>query len=47
MNKIDVVNFCIKQKIDFVVIGPELPLSNGIVDELKREKIVTVGPDKI
>ena len=34
MNNIDVVNFCIKQKIDFVVIGPELPLSNGIVDEL-------------
>ena len=47
MNNIDVVNFCIKQKIDFVVIGPELPLSNGIVDELKKEKIVTFGPDKI
>jgi len=47
MNNIDVVNFCIKQKIDFVVIGPELPLSNGIVDELKKEKIVTFGPDQI
>lgn len=47
MNNIDVVNFCIKQKIDFVVIGPELPLSNGIVDELKKEKVVTFGPDKI
>ena len=47
MNNIDVVNFCIKQKIDFVIIGPELPLSNGIVDELKKEKIVTFGPDKI
>jgi len=47
MNNIDIVNFCIKRKIDFVVIGPELPLSNGIVDQLKKEKIVTFGPDKI
>ena len=47
MNNIDVVNFCIKQKIDFVVIGPELPLSNGIVDQLKKEKIISFGPDKI
>jgi len=47
MNNKDVVNFCTKQKIDFVVIGPELPLSNGIVDELRKEKIVTFGPDKI
>ena len=47
MNNTDVVNFCIKQKIDFVVIGPELPLSNGIVDQLKKEKIIAFGPDKI
>ena len=47
MNNTDVVNFCIKHKIDFVVIGPELPLSNGIVDQLKKEKIVAFGPDKI
>ena len=47
MNNIDIVNFCIKHKIDFVVIGPELPLSNGIVDQLKKEKIIAFGPDKI
>ena len=47
MNNTDVVNFCIKHKIDFVVIGPELPLSNGIVDQLKKGKIIAFGPDKI
>ena len=47
MNNTDVVNFCTKHKIDFVVIGPELPLSNGIVDQLKKEKIIAFGPDKI
>ena len=42
MNNTDVVNFCMKHKIDFVVIGPELPLSNGLVDHLKKEKIIVL-----
>ena len=46
MNNKDVLFFCKKHKIDFVVIGPELPLSNGIVNILRDEKITVFGPDK-
>ena len=33
-------------KIDLVVVGPELPLVNGIVDFLTKNKIKVFGPDK-
>ena len=46
MNNKDVLFFCKKHKIDFVVVGPELPLSNGIVNILRGEKITVFGPDK-
>ena len=46
MNNADIVDFCKEHKIDFVVVGPELPLSNGIVDKLCEEKITVFGPDK-
>ena len=46
MNNDDVLSFCLKYNIDFVVVGPELPLSNGIVDRLKTKKINVFGPDK-
>ena len=46
MNNDDVLLFCKKHKIDFVVVGPELPLSNGIVNTLRDEKIIVFGPDK-
>ena len=46
MNNKDVLFFCKKHKIDFVVVGPELPLSNGIVNILRDEKITVFGPDK-
>ena len=32
--------------IDLVIVGPELPLVNGIVDFLKKNKIKVFGPDK-
>ena len=47
MNNIDILNFCKDYKIDFVVVGPELPLSNGIVNKLSEGKIAVFGPDKI
>lgn len=33
-------------RIDFAVIGPEDPLNNGVVDSLKEEGILSVGPTK-
>jgi phosphoribosylamine---glycine ligase len=33
-------------QIDLVVVGPELPLSLGIVDYLNRENIPVFGPDR-
>ena len=35
-----------KQKIDLVVVGPEQPLVEGIVDYLNEKKIKVFGPDK-
>jgi len=35
-----------EKKIDFVVIGPEEPLVNGMVDFLNKKNIKTFGPDK-
>ncbi len=50
--KIDYLNFTdllktIKENnIDLVVVGPEEPLVNGIVDFLKKKKIKVFGPSK-
>ncbi len=35
-----------EKKIDFVIVGPEEPLVNGIVDFLTNKKIKVFGPDK-
>ncbi|MGB5947700.1 MAG: phosphoribosylamine--glycine ligase [Parvibaculum sp.] len=39
-----IVRFCREAKIDFVVVGPEDPLVNGLVDRLEREGIKSFGP---
>ncbi len=36
----------IKEKIDLVVVGPEVPLVNGIVDYLEKKKVAVFGPSK-
>ena len=33
--------------VDFVVVGPELPLVNGVVDELRAAGFATFGPSKV
>ena len=33
-------------KVDFVIVGPEEPLVNGVVDFLKKHKIRVFGPNK-
>ena len=35
-----------EKKIDYLIIGPEKPLVDGIVDFLKQHKIKTFGPNK-
>ena len=35
-----------KQEIDIVVIGPEQPLVDGIVDFLNEKKVIVFGPNK-
>ena len=39
-----IVAFCRKEKIDLVVIGPELPLTLGLVDVLEEAGIKAFGP---
>ncbi|MDE2365266.1 MAG: phosphoribosylamine--glycine ligase, partial [Hyphomicrobiales bacterium] len=41
-----VVNFCRVMKIDLVVVGPEQPLVEGIVDSLETAGIAAFGPSK-
>ncbi len=39
-----VTDFVIREKIDYVVIGPEAPLASGLVDWLKAKGIKCLGP---
>jgi phosphoribosylamine--glycine ligase len=41
-----VIAFCQEKKIDFVVVGPEVPLCAGIVDDLEAAGIKAFGPTK-
>ena len=41
-----VISFCKQKKIDLVVVGPELPLAAGIVDDLAAGGIKAFGPSK-
>jgi len=41
-----IVNFCQNNKIDFVFVGPEQPLVEGLVDVLEQHKIRVFGPSK-
>ena len=39
-------NFIIKSSIDLIVVGPEKPLVDGIVDFLEKNQIKVFGPNK-
>ena len=43
----DLKNFILEKKINLVVVGPEKPLVNGIVDYLEKFNIKVFGPNKI
>jgi phosphoribosylamine--glycine ligase len=38
------IGFCRRERIDFVVVGPEAPLVMGLVDTLEAEGIAAFGP---
>ena len=40
-------DFILNNKIDLVIVGPEKPLVNGLVDYLEKFKIKVFGPNKI
>lgn len=41
-----VVGFCLRERIDLVVIGPEAPLAVGVADALESERIPAFGPHR-
>jgi len=41
------INFVKKNHIDLTVVGPELPLTLGIVDEFRKRKLQIFGPTKL
>ena len=40
-------DFCIKNKIELLIVGPEQPLVDGIVDYFLDTKIKVFGPNKV
>ena len=43
----NIKNFIHKKKIDLVIVGPEKPLVDGLVDYLEKFNIKVFGPNKI
>ena len=43
----DLKEFIFLKKIDLIVVGPEKPLVDGIVDFLEKQNIKVFGPNKI
>ena len=41
-----IADFCTEKSIDIVVVGPEAPLADGLVDFLQNKKIPAFGPSK-
>jgi phosphoribosylamine--glycine ligase len=41
-----IIAFCKAKAIDFVVVGPEIPLAAGVVDDLEAAGIKTFGPTR-
>lgn len=41
-----IVQFCVKNEISFVFVGPEDPLVSGLCDFLRERGILTVGPSR-
>ncbi len=46
LNPQAVVDFAAENAIDFVIVGPEAPLAEGVVDALTQSGILAFGPSK-
>ncbi len=46
LNNAEIVALALEIAADLVVIGPEVPLVNGVADDLRRLKIAVFGPSK-
>ena len=42
----EIIDFCKNNKVELVVIGPEVPLVNGLANELRKQDIYVFGPNK-
>lgn len=42
----EIINFCKKESISLVIIGPEVPLVDGLTDELEANNINVFGPSQ-
>ncbi|HEY0042925.1 MAG TPA: phosphoribosylamine--glycine ligase [Allosphingosinicella sp.] len=42
-----VVDFCLKNSVELIVIGPEAPLVDGLADNLRTMGFAVFGPDKV
>jgi phosphoribosylamine--glycine ligase len=46
LNHQDLVNFCKNKNVDLTIVGPEVYLSEGIVDLFNENNLLIVGPTK-
>jgi phosphoribosylamine---glycine ligase len=46
MDQAGILAFCRQEQIDFVVVGPEAPLVEGLVDFLAAKGVLVFGPSK-
>src|SRR5512140_2839414 len=44
---VELADFAEKTKVDLTVVGPELPLTLGIVDEFGKRGLTIFGPNKL
>ena len=46
-NHNEILSYCKNNEINLVVIGPEIPLVEGLVDFLNKYNILVFGPKKL
>ncbi|KAA0256409.1 phosphoribosylamine--glycine ligase [Acidobacteria bacterium ACD] len=44
---VELADFAEKMRVDLTVVGPELPLALGLVDELTKRGLLAFGPNKL